>query len=129
MSGGRVIAIGTDIIECDRIAAMMEKHADTFLQRVFTAAEIEYSSTNKMAYQHFAGRWAAKEAVLKALGTGWAQGVQWTDVEVVRSPNGVPSIRLYGRAAEFAQQLGIAQVLISISHTKQYAVAFATAID
>lgn len=125
---GQVIAIGTDIIECSRIAGMMEKHGETFLERVFTAGEIAYSRDKKMAYQHFAGRWAAKEAVLKTLGTGWAQGVEWTDVEVVRSPAGVPSIRLYGRAAEFAQQLGISEVLISISHTKEYAVAFATAV-
>jgi holo-[acyl-carrier protein] synthase len=126
---GQVIAIGTDIIECTRIAGMMEKHGETFLERVFTPGEIAYSRDKKMAYQHFAGRWAAKEAVLKTLGTGWAQGVEWTDVEVVRSSAGVPTIRLHGKAAEFARQLGISEVLISISHTKEYAVAFATAVN
>jgi holo-[acyl-carrier protein] synthase len=127
MTSGSVIAIGTDIIECERISQMMEKHGDAFLKRVFTAGEIEYCVDRKMAYQHFAGRWAAKEAVLKTLGTGWGQGVQWTDVEVIR-PAGAPSIALYGRALEVAQQLHIARVLISISHTKDYAVAFATAL-
>ena len=128
MSGNNVISIGTDIIECTRIAGMMEKHGEAFLRRVFTAGEIDYSSDKKMAYQHFAGRWAAKEAVLKTLGTGWGQGVEWTDVEVVRSPSGAPSIQLHRRAAEVAEQLGIKRVLISISHTQEYAIAFATAL-
>lgn len=123
-----VISIGTDIIECERISQMMEKHGDVFLKRVFTAGEIEYCVDRKMAYQHFAGRWAAKEAVLKTLGTGWAQGVQWTDVEVIRQPTGAPTIQLHGRALEVSKELHIAQVLISISHTKEYAVAFATAL-
>jgi holo-[acyl-carrier protein] synthase len=126
---GTVISIGTDIIECSRISQMMEKHGAVFLQRVFTRGEIDYCSDKKMAYQHFAGRWAAKEAVLKTLGTGWAQGVQWTDVEVVRQPTGVPTIELRGRALEVANELGICRVLISISHTKEYAVAFATALS
>lgn len=123
-----VISIGTDIIECQRISQMIEKHGEIFLKRVFTADEIEYCGTRKMAYQHFAGRWAAKEAVLKSLGTGWGQGVKWTDVEVVRQPTGAPGVQLHGQAVEVARQLRISRVLISISHTKEYAVAFATAL-
>lgn len=126
---GQVIAIGTDIIECSRIATMIEKHGDVFLSRVFTAGEIEYSENKKSSYQHFAGRWAAKEAVLKALGTGWSQGIQWTDVEVIRHPEGSLSVQLHGRGAEVAGELGIHRILLSISHTRDYAVAFATAIS
>lgn len=128
MTGGTLIAIGTDIIECARISQMMEKHGDVFLNRVFTPSEIEYCAERKMAYQHFAGRWAAKEAVLKTLGTGWGQGVQWTEVEVIRQAAGAPTIQLHGRALEIAKQLQICDVLISISHTKEYAVAFASAL-
>lgn len=125
---GQVIAIGTDIIECSRIAGMIEKHGDTFVHRVFTSGEIDYCSNKKTACQHFAGRWAAKEAVMKTLGTGWGQGVQWTDIELVRGSTGTPSIRLSGQAAQIAARLGIDHVLISISHTEGYAIAFATAV-
>ena len=77
-----VIGIGTDIIECERIGLMLEKHGDYFLEKVYTPLEIEYCCKRKASNQHYAGRWAAKEAVLKALGTGWAKGIAWTDVEV-----------------------------------------------
>lgn len=126
---GRVIAIGTDIIECVRIAQMIEKHGELFLTRVFTAREIQYCSTRRAANQHYAGRWAAKEAVLKVLGTGWARGIQWTDIEVVNEVSGAPSIRLAHRAAEIAQQRGIRNVQISISHCRAYATAFAVGTD
>ncbi|MEY2613207.1 MAG: Holo-[acyl-carrier-protein] synthase [Planctomycetota bacterium] len=123
-----VVGIGTDIIECDRIAQMMQKHGETFIQRVFTAEEIDYCSRHRTADQHYAGRWAAKEAVLKVLGTGWAKGIQWTDVEVVRDVSGAPSIRLRNRAAEIAKERGIREVLISISHCKAFATAFAVGV-
>jgi holo-[acyl-carrier-protein] synthase len=80
---GTVVGIGTDIIECDRIGGMLQKHGDEFLQRVFTPREIAYCGDRKMSQLHYAGRWAAKEAILKVLGTGWAKGIQWTDVEIV----------------------------------------------
>jgi holo-[acyl-carrier protein] synthase len=124
----RIIAVGTDIIECQRIAEMIAKHGDVFIQRVFTCSEIDYCRDKRSDYQHYAGRWAAKEAVLKVLGTGWGQGVAWTDVEVVRLPTGRPTVRLHNRALEVSMQLGITEILLSISHTKEYAVAFATAI-
>jgi holo-[acyl-carrier protein] synthase len=128
MSGQRVIAIGTDIIECPRIADMLAKHGDVFVNRVFTATEIEYCAGRKMDYQHYAGRWAAKEAVLKALGTGWSGGIKWTDVELIREPSGQPKIVLYNRALERSQELGIDEIMISVSHTREFAVAFATAL-
>jgi holo-[acyl-carrier protein] synthase len=123
-----ILGIGTDIIECERITKMMEKHGEVFLQRVFTRQEIDYCSCRKAADQHYAGRWAAKEAVLKALGTGWAFGIQWTDVEVVNLLGGKPTIALTGKALEISGERGIRETLISISHCRQYATAYATAI-
>ncbi len=122
---GHVLGIGTDIIETVRIAQMIEKHGELFLSRVFTTREIQYCSTRRAANQHYAGRWAAKEAVLKVLGTGWAKGIQWTDIEVVNEVSGAPTIRLSNRAAEIASERGIRNVLISISHCRAYATAFA----
>jgi len=127
--GGRVIGIGTDIIETVRIAQMIEKHGELFLNRVFTAREIQYCSTRRAANQHYAGRWAAKEAVLKVLGTGWARGILWTDIEVVNEVSGAPSIRLANRASVIATDRGIAQVHITISHCRAYATAFAVGTD
>ena len=125
---GNLISIGTDIIECVRIAQMIEKHGEVFLQRVFTQKEIQYCSSRKAANQHYAGRWAAKEAALKVLGTGWAKGIQWTDVEVVNEVSGAPTRVMTGKAAEIARELGIREVMITISHCRAYATAFATGI-
>ena len=125
---GILISIGTDIIECVRIAQMIEKHGEVFLQRVFTQKEIVYCSSRKAATQHYAGRWAAKEAVLKVLGTGWAKGIQWTDVEVVNEVSGAPMIKMTGKAAEIARERGIREVMITISHCRSFATAFATGV-
>ena len=125
---GQLISIGTDIIECVRIAQMIEKHGEVFLQRVFTHREIEYCSSRKAATQHYAGRWAAKEAVLKVLGTGWARGIQWTDLEIQNEVSGAPVIKLSGKAAEIAKERGILEVMVTISHCRAYATAFATGI-
>ncbi|MFN7289812.1 MAG: holo-ACP synthase [Pirellula sp.] len=125
---GQLISIGTDIIECVRIAQMIEKHGEVFLQRVFTHREIEYCSSRKAATQHYAGRWAAKEAVLKVLGTGWARGIQWTDLEIQNEVSGAPVMKLSGKAAEIAKERGIQEVMVSISHCRAYATAFATGI-
>jgi holo-[acyl-carrier-protein] synthase len=84
-----VIGIGTDIIECLRIAKMIERHGEIFLTRVYTPHEIEYCTARKAATQHYAGRFAAKEAVLKALGTGWTRGIQWRDIEVRNEMGGI----------------------------------------
>ena len=100
-----VIGIGTDIIECLRIAQMIERHGELFLARVYTPREIEYCSSRKAATQHYAGRWAAKEAVLKALGTGWARGISWQDIEVRNDLGGKPSIALAGGLALPASSL------------------------
>jgi holo-[acyl-carrier protein] synthase len=127
-NAGQLISIGTDIIECVRIAQMIEKHGEVFLQRVFTQREIQYCSSRRAATQHYAGRWAAKEAVLKVLGTGWAKGIQWTDVEISNEVSGAPTIALKGKAADVARDRGIREIMISISHCRAYATAFATGV-
>lgn len=127
-AAGTVIGIGTDIIEVQRIEEMIHRHDETFLQRVYTPAEVEYCSDRKAAGQHYAGRWAAKEAALKALGTGWARGIKWTDIEVSNEPGGRPLLTLHGAALDYASQLGIRDMKISISHCKSYAVAYVVAV-
>ena len=123
------VGIGTDIVECLRIAQMIERHGEEFLTRVYTPQEIDYCRRRKAATQHYAGRWAAKEAVLKTLGTGWAKGIAWTDIEVCNQLSGQPKIVLSGGAAEIARQLGITDVMISISHCRSHATAFAIAVS
>lgn len=123
-----ILGIGVDITECLRIAKMIERHADLFINRVFTPGEIAYCQKRKQATQHFAGRWAAKEAVLKALGTGWRQGISWRDVEVCNEAGGRPTIVLHGGAKQAAEELGADQVLISISHCRTHATAYALAV-
>ncbi len=124
-----VIGIGTDIVEIVRIAHMIDRHGELFLNRVFTPDEIQYCSVRKAATQHYAGRWAAKEAVMKALGTGWSRDVGWCDIEVRNEIGGRPHIDLGGGALELAARLGIHQVLISISHCRCHATAYAMAVS
>jgi len=123
-----VVGIGVDIVETLRIAQMIERHAEQFVQRVYTPHEIQYSQSRKQANQHFAARWAAKEAVLKAIGTGWRRGISWQDVEVHNEPGGRPLVRLTGGAREVADRLGIVQMLISLSHCRSHAVAYVVAL-
>jgi holo-[acyl-carrier protein] synthase len=99
-----------------------------FLTRVFTERELRYCQRSKHATEHFAGRWAAKEAVLKCLGTGWAKGLCWTDIEVANNPDGKPTINLQAATRDHARALGIQDVLITISHCRAYAVAYAIAL-
>ena len=123
-----IIGIGTDIIECPRIGMMIEQHGEVFLRRVYTEREIGYCQGRKHAMEHFAGRWAAKEAILKAIGTGWARGIAWTDVEVRNQPGGAPKVHVCGKAKEVARDKGIADILITISHCRTYATAYAIAV-
>lgn len=123
-----VIGIGTDIVECLRIENMIAKHGELFLQRVYTAAEIDYCSLRKAATEHYAGRWAAKEAVLKALGTGWSRGIHWTDIEVRNEPGGKPRIALAGEARKLCEELKLHEIQISISHCRSHATTFAIAM-
>jgi len=124
-----IVGIGTDIVECLRIGRMIERHGELFLTRVYTDREIHYCQERKRAIEHFAGRWAAKEAVLKCLGTGWRRGIAWTDLEIRNDPAGKPHVLVCGAAKEIAQTLHIADVLISISHCRAYATAYAIAVS
>lgn len=123
-----IVGHGIDIVETARIARMIEHHADRFLQRCFTADELDYSQGKREYAQHLAGRFAAKEAILKVLGTGWSQGIAWTDAEVVREASGRPTVRLHGRCEAVAAELGITQWWISISHIATHATASAIAV-
>lgn len=124
----QILGIGTDIIECLRIAKMIERHGERFVSRVFTPLEIEYCATRRAATQHYAGRWAAKEAIMKALGTGWVRGVNWTDIEIRNEPGGKPSTAFRGALRDLVAALGVSDVLLSISHCRTHAVAYAMAV-
>ncbi|MFM7035388.1 MAG: holo-ACP synthase [Planctomycetia bacterium] len=124
-----ILGIGTDITEVLRIAQMIDRHGELFVGRVYTQAEIDYCRSRRMATQHFAGRWAAKEAVLKALGTGWRKGISWRDIEVLNGAGGRPTTTLSGGARDIAERLGIRCVLVSISHCRAHATAYAAALD
>ncbi|MDA0797488.1 MAG: holo-ACP synthase [Chloroflexi bacterium] len=113
------ISVGVDIIEISRVAATVDRFGDRFLQRIYTANEIAYCRGRA---PQLAARFAAKEAVMKALGTG-TRGVGWREVEVTRKRTGEPGIELHGRAAERAKKLGIDRLALSISHSRDYAVA------
>lgn len=123
-----IVGTGIDIVECARIKQMIERHGIAFLQRVYTDCEISYCQSRRRAVEHFAGRWAAKEAVVKALGTGWSRAIDYRDIEVQNNTDGVPKIGLRGAAREQAQKQQITRVLISISHCEAYAVAHAIAV-
>ena len=120
--------LGIDVVEVARIAAAIERYGEAFLARIFTAAERDYCSGQHAPAQHFAARFAAKEAAVKALGTGIGEHAGWLDLEIRRSPAGAPELLLHGAAAEFAKRHGIAEVRISLTHTKDYAAANAIAL-
>jgi holo-[acyl-carrier protein] synthase len=124
-----ILGLGTDIIEVVRIGEMIERHGELFLQRVYTEQEIRYCQRRKAAIQHYAGRWAAKEAVMKTLGTGFSKGIGFKDIEVCSLKSGQPYIELHGGAAEMGKRLGIDNVLITISHCRAYATATAIAVQ
>ncbi|MEM6330486.1 MAG: holo-ACP synthase [Planctomycetota bacterium] len=122
-----IFGIGTDIVECLRIAKMVERHGELFISRVYTEHEIAYCSARNAATQHYAGRWAAKEAVLKALGTGWVKGIGWRDIEVQNAPGGAPLVRLRGGARDMFELTGAKRIHLSISHCRSHATAYAIA--
>jgi holo-[acyl-carrier protein] synthase len=123
-----VLGIGVDIVEIARFASSMERSGKAFLDRVFLSAEQGYCSPQREPARCFAARFAAKEAVSKALGTGIGAQLGWHDIEVCRKASGEPFVMLHGTGAETARQLGISQVLLSISHSEHYAVANAIAV-
>ncbi len=124
-----ILGIGTEIVECPRIGRMIETHGELFLRRVYTEREIRDCQARKHAIEHFAGHWAAKEAIFKAMGTSVRRGVLWTDVEV-RESAGTGTFQVYiaGRAKEEAVRLGLGEILVSISRCRTYATAYAMAL-
>jgi holo-[acyl-carrier protein] synthase len=118
-----IVGLGADIAEVDRIAAAIERRGRAFLERIFTSAEIAYCEKHRNRAERFAGRFAVKEAAMKALGTGWARGVRWVDIEVVREPSGKPTLKLSGAARAIAGQLGVKNIAITITHDGNTALA------
>jgi holo-[acyl-carrier protein] synthase len=118
-----IVGLGVDIAEVPRIKAAIERHGEPFLRRVFTRNEVEYCERFKNKFERYAGRFAAKEATMKALGTGWGRGVRWVDLEVVREQSGRPTMTLVGEAAKIAAQLGVKRISLSITHTEAQALA------
>jgi holo-[acyl-carrier protein] synthase len=117
-----IVGIGIDIAEVDRIERAVLR-GERFLRRVFTPSEIAYCEAKKNKFQHYAGRFAAKEAAFKALGTGWRGGIAWQDVEVINEASGKPTLSLHNRAKQISQDLGVTTAHLSISHSGNYAVA------
>jgi holo-[acyl-carrier protein] synthase len=123
-----ILGHGIDIVETQRLRDLLDRHGDHFLSRVFTASEQDYCAKNPKRYiEHLAGRFAAKEAVLKALGTGWAGGIAWTDIEILPDAAGRPVLKLTGRCAEIANEKKIVEWHLSISHVTTHATASAIA--
>jgi holo-[acyl-carrier protein] synthase len=117
-----IVGIGVDLVKIDRIDKAGKNHPG-FLERVFTEQEREYCSRQKFPAQHYAGRFAAKEAVLKAIGTGWSAGVKWTDIEVLHGEGGGPIVNISGRVKDLMDLRGVKQIHLSYSHDEGYAVA------
>jgi holo-[acyl-carrier protein] synthase len=118
-----IVGLGVDISEVDRIAAAVGRHGQPFLDRVFTPGEIAYCERHRKKFERYAARFAAKEAAMKALGTGWRNGVRWVDIEVAREASGKPILRLHGRARELANALGARRLSLSLTHSGNIAFA------
>jgi holo-[acyl-carrier protein] synthase len=118
-----ILGTGTDLMEIARMAQSIERFGDRFVQRVFTPSEIAYCQRKKNAAESFAARFAAKEAGAKALGTGISQGVSWLELEVAREASGKPLLQLTGRAAERARVLGVNRISLSLTHSRDLALA------
>jgi holo-[acyl-carrier protein] synthase len=119
-----IVGTGVDIAEVPRIQASIERFGERFLHRVFTDAEIKYCDSKVNRAERYAARFAAKEAALKAIGTGLRHGISWRDVEVTRQPSGRPTITFHRVAAEFSAKVGMKRAHLSLSHTKEHAIAY-----
>jgi len=118
-----IVGMGIDVAEVKRIRAVIESQEARFLRRVYTPEEVTYCEQFKNKFERYAGRFAAKEAAMKALGTGWSRGVRWVDVEIVRQRGGRPTISLKGTARKIADNLGVKHIALSITHTAEQAFA------
>ena len=124
-----IAAVGNDLVEVERIRQALDDPVTgrRFRRRVFTEREQRYCDGQKSRYESYAARFAAKEAVMKALGAGWGRHAGWRDVEVVRQPGSRPAVVLHGRAKEFAERAGVARIHLALTHTAKYALAQVTA--
>jgi holo-[acyl-carrier protein] synthase len=118
-----IVGTGVDLAEVDRIRNAIERHGRRFIDRIYTPAEITYVERKANRYERYAARFAAKEAGMKAIGTGWRRGVRWRDFEVKNLPSGRPTLQFHGVAAQFAESLGVRNVSLSITHTAVQAMA------
>jgi len=124
----KIVAHGIDLVDLPRIEAMAKQHGRRFLNRVFTSAEQAYAESNKNSTETLAGRFAAKEAILKLMGTGWRGSIAWTDIEVLNNPAGQPEVTLTGEVKKVADKLCIEHISVSITHTANFAIASAVAL-
>ena len=124
----RIVGHGIDLVECRRIDRVLRDHRERFLERVLTEAERARAGEFKDPLPYIAGRWAAKEAILKMIGTGWRGGIAWTDMEVLPDRLGRPVVTLTGETARLAGKLGLSRVLLSITHTSDHASASAIGV-
>ena len=118
-----IVGTGVDLCEVGRLREAMERHGDRFKQRIFTDREIAYSERKANLYERYAARFAAKEAGMKALGTGWRGGIGWRDFEVTNLSSGRPTLAFHGKAGEIANRLGVRNVALSLTHTRDQAMA------
>ena len=118
-----IVGVGADIVEIRRFGEILHRQKDRFVHRIFTEGEQAYCKAHRDPIPHFAARFAAKEAAFKALGTGWAKGVSWLEVDVRREGQGAPTIALRGQAETISRSLGARRVLLSLSHTDETAMA------
>jgi len=125
----RIVGQGIDLIECERIRQIWQRHGERFVRRLLTEAEWAHVQRYKDAVPSMAGRFAAKEAILKVLGTGWRGRIAWRDMEILNDAKGQPHVTLTGECARIAENLGITRILASITHTPHYAAATAVGLD
>lgn len=123
-----IVGIGTDIVECLRIGRMIEQHGEVFLTRTFTAYEIQFCQARRRTMEHFAACWAAKEAILKALGITWKRTLSWTEMEVRTESDARQEVRLSGAVREQAESQNVGKILLSTGHCRAYATAYAVAL-
>ena len=119
-----ILGTGIDLAEVPRVRAAIERYGRRFVERIYTPAEIAYVERKANRYERYAARFAAKEAGMKAIGTGWRRGVRWQDFEVLNLPSGRPTLKLHGVAAQLAQRLGVRAISLSLTHTAQQGMAF-----
>jgi holo-[acyl-carrier protein] synthase len=125
----KIIAHGIDLVDFARIEQMLQKHEQRFLERVFTARELADADHVKNRIEKLAGRFASKEAVMKLIGTGWRDGIAWTDIEVTNNTLGQPQVTISGRVRQLAEEKHIEQITLSITHTSNFAIASAVALQ